>query len=131
MALARKRRALSPESRRTIEEIYSACDEEFGGQFRNEAIARADELIGNYEVDRPKTAVQGLRLMRKVYAEVAAKHRPKEEPRPAARTPRELSVTALEDSEEFKPGPLDQVKADMAAKMEAGTWNREAFASPV
>jgi hypothetical protein len=69
--------------------------------------------------------------MRKAYAEVASKHKPKSES-PKKHVPtdtglRGLSVTEIEDSEEFKPGTLDQVKADMAKKMKAGKYNAKAF----
>lgn len=119
--------------RATEEEIYSLCDEEFGAQFRTEAIRRADEMVDSGEVAQPKTVAQGIRLMRKAYAEVAGKHKPKEEP-PKKHVPtdtglRGLSVTDLEDSEEFKSGPLDEVRKDMANKMKAGKWKRDAFAS--
>jgi hypothetical protein len=65
--------------------------------------------------------------MRTAYAEVAARHQPKDPP-PARPIPspglRGLSVTDLEDSSEFKPGTLDEVAADMGRKMKAGTWKR-------
>lgn len=117
-----------------LEEIYSACDEEFGARFRNAAVQRADEMVANQEVDAPKTVVQGLRLMRKAYAEVAGQHKTKETGRkktvPTDTGLRGLSVTDLEDSDEFKTGTLDEVAADMRKKMKAGTWNRKAFAGP-
>jgi DNA repair exonuclease SbcCD ATPase subunit len=118
-----------------LEEIYNACDEEFGARFRSAAILRADEMVANAEADAPKTVVQGLRLMRKAYAEVAGKHKAAQTPAKKKTVPtdtglRGLSVTDLEDSDEFKPGTLDEVAADMKKKMKAGTWNRKAFAGP-
>ncbi|MBN2130307.1 MAG: hypothetical protein JW741_12465 [Sedimentisphaerales bacterium] len=107
---------------REIAEIYAACDEEFGVEFRQEAEALADDLVVGFEVDKPRTPVEGLALMRKAYAEVAAKHKAAPKNAPADSGPRGLSVTDLEDSEEFKPGTLDQVVADVAARRRAGTW---------
>lgn len=114
------------------EEIYSTCDEDYGAQFRNEAIAMADKLVDDGEVDPPRTQMQGLKLMRKCYAEAAKKHAKPDKPK--AQVPTDtglhgLSVADIEDSEEFKPGTLDQVKADMAKKMKAGKW-RKAFGGP-
>ncbi len=50
-------------------------------------------------------------------------------PEPHAPAARSISVTDIEDSEEFKPGPLEQVRKDMANKMKAGKWKRDAFAA--
>jgi|GEM_PF-1123608 uncharacterized protein YhaN len=114
------------------EELYGACDEEFGAQFRNEAIKLADSWVEDHQVDPPKTWVQGYRLMRKAYAEAAGKHKPGAAPAkkhvPTDTGLRGLSVTEIEDSDEFKPGTLDEVRADMAKKMKAGTHNPKAFA---
>ncbi len=107
---------------RTIAEILAACDEEFGVEFRREAEALADDLVVGFDVDRPRTAVQGFGLMRKAYAEVAARHRAEAKSAPADNGPRGLSVTDLADSDEFKPGTLEEVAADIAQRREAGTW---------
>jgi hypothetical protein len=87
---------------RTVAEILAACDEEFGVEYRHEAEALADDLVVNYEV--------------------AAKHKAAPRAVPADRGPRGLSVTDLEGSDEYKPGSLDQVAADIAARRRAGTW---------
>jgi hypothetical protein len=112
------------------EEIYSACDEEFGAPFREEAAERANDLVANFDADRPRTAVQGFDLMRKCYAEIAAKHKPVETKTvPADSGPRDLSFTDLGDSEEFKAGPLEQVAADIAQRQANGTWRAGCFDS--
>lgn len=117
----------------TVGEIYTACDEEFGAQFRNDAIKRADQLVADGAVDKPVTPVQGVKLMRQCYADVAAQAKPKDEPKkktvPTDTGLRGLSVTDLEDSEEFKTGTLDEVAADMGKKMKAGKWDGKRFAS--
>jgi hypothetical protein len=59
-------------SRRMEELIYLDCDKEFGAQYRSAAIRRADELVVNREVDRPRTLAQGVDLVRRAYREVAA-----------------------------------------------------------
>lgn len=113
--------------RREVAEIYAACDEEFGIEYRREATALADDLVVNYEVDKPKTPVQGLALMRKAYAEVAARHQAEQKNVPADSGPRALSVTDLDDTEEYKPGTLDQVVEDVARRRKAGSWRPGAF----
>ena len=61
------------EVRQRMEElIYLDCDKEFGAQYRSAARRRADELIANREVDRPRTLAQGVDLVRRAYREVAA-----------------------------------------------------------
>ncbi len=61
------------EVRRRMEElIYLDCDKEFGAQYRSAAVRRADELVVNREVDRPRTLAQGVDLVRRAYREVAA-----------------------------------------------------------
>ncbi|HPC93321.1 MAG TPA: hypothetical protein PLU87_00130 [Sedimentisphaerales bacterium] len=112
-----------------VAEILDACDEEFGAQFRREAEALADDMVANCETDSPHTPVEGLRLMRKAYAEVAARHRAKEKAVPTDSGPRGLSVTDLDDSDEFRSGTLDQVVADVARKRRAGTWRPGVFDS--
>jgi hypothetical protein len=101
-----------------LEEIYNTCDEEHGGEHRSEAMTLANAKVASGEVARPTTVPQGLRLMQKCYAEVAAKKK-------VAETPRELSVTTVSAAEEFKPGTLDEVARDMRKKMAAGTWRRQ------
>lgn len=116
--------------RQREEEIYSSCDEEFGAQFRNDAIKLADKMVEDHEVDPPKNWVQGYRLMRKAYAQVAAKAKPAETKRkhvPTDTGVRGLNLTDLDDSEEYKPGTLDEVAADMGKKMKAGKWKGGAF----
>jgi len=115
------------------EEIYATCDEEFGAQFRNEAIKMADDLVDDGEAAQPKTQMQGYTLMRRCYAEVAKKHA-KPAPKTKETVPtdsglRGLNHTEIGDSEEFKPGSLDQVKADIAKRMKTGKW-KKAFAGP-
>jgi hypothetical protein len=112
---------------RTVAEILAACDEEFGVQYRQEAEALADDLVLGFEVDRPRTPVQGFNLMHRAYKEVAAKHRAEQKTVPADTGPRGLSVTDLDDTEEFKPGTLDEVAADVAHKRQAGTWKPGVF----
>jgi hypothetical protein len=58
--------------RRVEELIYLDCDKEFGAQYRSAAMRRADELIANREVDKPRTLAQGVDLVRRAYREVAA-----------------------------------------------------------
>lgn len=115
-----------------VDEILDACDEEFGAEFRRGAEALADDMVANCEVDRPRTPVQGLRLMRKAYAEVAARHAPRTNTKKTVPTDtglRGLSVTDLDDSDEFKSGTLDEVVADVARKRRAGTWRAGVFDS--
>ncbi len=78
---------------RTIDGIYAACDEEFGAEHHYAAVRRADQFVENFEADRPRNAVQGYRLMRQAYAEVAAQHKPKEEPRPLRPRPASWACT--------------------------------------
>jgi hypothetical protein len=59
--------------RRVEELIYSDCDKEFGAQYRSAAMRRADELIANQEVPKPRTLAQGVDLVRRAYREVAGK----------------------------------------------------------
>jgi hypothetical protein len=67
-------KAAEEKARHEMEEtIYSACDREFGAQYRAEAIRLADELVATGEVPAPRTVPQGLALMRWCYAEVAAR----------------------------------------------------------
>lgn len=113
---------------RTIAEIYAACDEEYGAQFRREAEDLADDLVVNYDVDRPRTAVQGYALMRRAYAEVATRHRAEKKTVPTDTGPRGLSITDLPDSQEYAPGSLEKVTADIGKKMKTGTWKSNAFA---
>lgn len=108
------------------EEIYSLCDEEFGAQHRAEAIKLADERVAEFEVDRPRTPAAGLRLMQKVYAEVAAKHKPADEPEPRP-APQTLTPATVARSRDHKPGTLDAVAADMGKRMKAGTWKPGPF----
>lgn len=114
------------------EEIYSACDGEYGAQYRNDAIKLADKKVSEGLVDAPKSQVQGLLLMRKCYAEIAAK---KAKPAPKEKTVatdtglRGRSYETLSESEDFKTGTVGDVRADMAKKMKAGKWAR-AFISP-
>ncbi len=58
--------------RRMEELIYADCDKEFGAQYRSAATRRADELITNREVPKPRTLAQGVDLVRRAYREVAA-----------------------------------------------------------
>jgi hypothetical protein len=58
--------------RRVEELIYLDCDKEFGAQYRSAAMHRADELIANREVNKPRTLAQGVDLVRRAYREVAA-----------------------------------------------------------
>ena len=58
--------------RRMEELIYLDCDKEFGAQYRSAAMRRADELIANGEVPKPRTLAQGVDLVRRAYREVAA-----------------------------------------------------------
>jgi hypothetical protein len=59
--------------RRRMEElIYLDCDKEFGAQYRSAAMRRADELIANRDVPKPRTLAQGVDLVRRAYREVAA-----------------------------------------------------------
>lgn len=115
------------------EEIYSACDKDFGPQHRNDAIKLADQWVNEGAVDRPVTPVQGLMLMQRAYRETAKRVAPKPEPKKSVPTDtglRGLSVTDLKDHEQFKAGPLDEVAADMRKKMKDGKWDRKAFATP-
>lgn len=112
-----------------VAEILAACDEEFGVEFRQEAEALADDLVVNGDVDRPRTPVQGFALMRRAYAEVAAKHQSAQKNVPADSGPRGLTVTDIEDTDEFKPGTLDQVAADIARRRQTGSWRSGAFDS--
>jgi hypothetical protein len=67
------------------------------------------------------------RTIAEIYAEVAAKHQAEQKSVPADSGPRGLTVTDLEDSEEFKAGSLDEVAADVAHRRQAGTWRSGAF----
>jgi hypothetical protein len=58
--------------RRMEELIYADCDREFGAQYHSAAMRRADELIANREVPKPRTLAQGVDLVRRAYREVAA-----------------------------------------------------------
>ena len=69
------------------------------------------------------------RTIAEIYAEVAAKHQAEQKSVPADSGPRGLTVTDLEDSEEFKAGPLEQVAADIAQRQANGTWRAGCFDS--
>jgi hypothetical protein len=60
--------------RRMEELIYLDCDQEFGAQYRSAAMRRADELIANGEVPKPRTLAQGVDLVRRAYRDVAAEN---------------------------------------------------------
>jgi len=60
--------------RRMEELIYLDCDKEFGAQYRCAATRRADELVANRQVARPRTLAQGVDLVRRAYREVAAEN---------------------------------------------------------
>lgn len=100
-------------------DICDACDEEFGGQHRTEAIKHAAALVAGYEVDKPKNEIEAYEVMRRAYREVAAK----EAARTAPRRP------AAERSTPFKPGTLEQVRRDIASRMKNGTYDPKAFAA--
>jgi len=115
------------------EEVYSMLDEEYGAQFRNEAIKLSDQWIDDHEVDQPTTLPQGIKLLRKAYAEVARKHAKPAPAREKVSTDnglRGLSHAELLDEEEFKPGTNEQVKADMLKRMKAGKWKKAFATSP-
>lgn len=119
---------------RKKERIYSKCDKRYGAQFRNEAIALADRLVEDHEVEQPTDEMEGLELMERCYEEVSKKHTPKTKEAktvpPTDTGLRGLSVTDIEDSEEYKPGTLDQVAADMKKKMKGGKWKKAFSLSP-
>lgn len=119
------------EQRMLEEKVYSRCDAKFGAQYRNDAIALADELVTSGDVEKPADIFGGIELMERCYEETAAKKaKPKEKKKEVVTDTglRGLSVTDIEDSEEFKPGTTDAVKADMLKKMRAGKWRKDAFA---
>ncbi len=95
-------------------DILASCDEEYGAQFRNGAIEKANAMIAGYEVDRPRSEIQMYKLMRRAYAELAAKE--------SARTEPASPKPAAERSTPFKPGSLAEVRRDIAARMKAGTY---------
>ncbi|HSW01323.1 MAG TPA: hypothetical protein VLI39_14200 [Sedimentisphaerales bacterium] len=95
-------------NKQIVRDIYDACDEEFGGQHRAEAIRHANAMIEGYEADKPKTEIDAYKIMRQAYREVAAKEAARNEP--ASRKP-----GAAERSKPFKPGTPEQVRADMKA----------------
>jgi hypothetical protein len=120
---AQDRQIQQETTRRAIEEeICSACDADYGAEHRAEAIRLANEKVDRGELPRPTTPTAGLTLMQKCHAEVVARTKT-----PAR--PRELNPVTVRGTEEFKPGTLDEVAADLRRKMANGKWKR-AFRDP-
>ena len=117
-----------------VEQILSFCDEEYGAQYRNEAMAQADVLVADGDVTAPADYDGGIRLMRKAYKAVLKKHAAEKKPAQEKKTVptdtglRNASPLELIDSEEFKGGSIDEVRKDMSKKMKTGAW-KGAFAS--
>ena len=52
------------------ENILSMCDDDFGAQFRNDAIKMADKLVDDGEEEQPTNIFDGLKLMKKCYRKI-------------------------------------------------------------